>query len=188
MRKYINKQTIIAFLLGAILFSIVPVSATIEEYICYKADYKLLINGVEYKNEDLPILNYKGNTYGPLRSMLEAAGFTVNWNAELKQAEAKLESKKESEVVPMEKANLTPDGIAFVIKDDGIKYVRLMDIGRRYQDRKINFKISTANENQSPDIYDMYEGDKIIFQGIECDKFSITYDYYVEILMPILQQ
>lgn len=85
MRKY--KQFIFGFLVGAMLFSIAPVSAAIEEYLCYKADYKVMINGSEYISEDLPILNYKGNTYAPFRSILEKAGLNVAWNAELGQAE-----------------------------------------------------------------------------------------------------
>jgi hypothetical protein len=85
MKKY--KQFVIGFLVGAILFSIAPVSAAIEEFICYKADYKVTINGSEFISEDLPILNYKGNTYAPFRPILEKAGLNVNWNAELGQAE-----------------------------------------------------------------------------------------------------
>jgi hypothetical protein len=85
MRNY--KQFVLGFLVGAMLFSIIPISATIEEYICYKADYKVMINGEEYISEDLPVLNYKGNTYAPFRSILEKAGLNVAWNAELNQAE-----------------------------------------------------------------------------------------------------
>lgn len=81
------KKFMLGFLVGAILFSLAPVSAAIEEFICYRADYKVIINGEEYISEELPILNYKGNTYAPFRSILEKAGLDVNWNAELGQAE-----------------------------------------------------------------------------------------------------
>lgn len=74
-------------IVGALIFTIIPVSAVIEEFICYRADYKVMINGKEYTHDTLPILNYKGNTYAPFRSVLEAAGLKVNWNAELGQAE-----------------------------------------------------------------------------------------------------
>ncbi len=85
LRKY--KQLIIGIIIGVAIASALPVSAAIERYICYKADYKVIVNGTEYTNPDLPILNYKGNTYAPFRSILEAAGLSVNWNAELGQAE-----------------------------------------------------------------------------------------------------
>lgn len=81
------KKFIAGFLVGAILFSLAPVSAAIEEFICYRADYKVIVNGSEYINTDLPILTYKGNTYAPFRSILEKAGLNVAWNAELGQAE-----------------------------------------------------------------------------------------------------
>ncbi|MDF2889798.1 MAG: hypothetical protein K0R80_165 [Clostridia bacterium] len=85
MKKY--KHFVIGFLVGAMLFSIIPASAAIEEFLCYKADYKVMVNGSEYISEELPILNYKGNTYAPFRGILEKAGLNVNWNAELGQAE-----------------------------------------------------------------------------------------------------
>jgi hypothetical protein len=85
VRKY--KQFVIGVIVGAMLFSAVPIGAAIEEFICYRADYKVMINGEEYVSEDLPVLNYKGNTYAPFRSILEKAGLNVAWNAELGQAE-----------------------------------------------------------------------------------------------------
>jgi hypothetical protein len=81
------KKFIMGFLTAALLFTAIPVGAAIEEYICYRADYKVMVNGTEYISDDLPILNYKGSTYAPFRSILEAAGLNVNWNAELRQAE-----------------------------------------------------------------------------------------------------
>lgn len=82
MRKFF-----LGLIVGALIFSIIPVYAAIEEYICYKADYKVVVRGIVYSDPELPILNYKGNTYVPMRGILEAAGLSVNWNAELGQAE-----------------------------------------------------------------------------------------------------
>ena len=45
-----------------------------------------MINGTEFNASDYPILNYNGSTYAPFRAMLEAAGMSVNWNAQLGQA------------------------------------------------------------------------------------------------------
>lgn len=106
------KKFVLGFIVGALLFTALPIGAAIEEYICYKADYKVMVNGVEYISEDLPILNYKGYTYAPFRSILEAAGLNVNWNAELRQAEVTLPEVKEdvsmNESVPLNKYGL-PD-------------------------------------------------------------------------------
>lgn len=81
------KKFILGVIVGGLIFGSVPLAAAIEEYICYKADYKVVINGKTYEDAELPILSYKGNTYAPLRSMLSAAGLNVNWNTELGQAE-----------------------------------------------------------------------------------------------------
>jgi hypothetical protein len=78
---------IIGFFVCALMIGVMPIKAAIEEYICYKADYKVVVNGAEYANPDLPILNYKGNTYAPFASILKTAGLNVTWNADLKQAE-----------------------------------------------------------------------------------------------------
>ena len=86
MKKRIPKQFLTGFIIAAIIFSAIPIKAAIEEYICYKANYKVMINGVEFIDPDLPILNYKGSTYGPFRAMLETAGMTVSWNAQLGKA------------------------------------------------------------------------------------------------------
>jgi len=105
LTKY--RQLIIGVCIGSILFSIFPIKAAIEEYICYKADYRVMINGKEYKDPDLPILNYKGYTYAPLRSMLEAAGLNINWNAELGIAEITTPEPEKNE--PSKETNTTPD-------------------------------------------------------------------------------
>jgi hypothetical protein len=81
------KKIILGIVIGVIIASVLPVSATIEEFLCYKADYRVMIDGKEYNDPDRPILNYKGSTYAPLRSMLEFAGMNVAWNAELGMAE-----------------------------------------------------------------------------------------------------
>lgn len=86
-KKWFNKQTVSAFILGVLVFSALPVKAAIEEFICYKADYKLVIYGQEFNDPDLPLMNYKGYTVGSVRKILEAARIPITWNAELKQAE-----------------------------------------------------------------------------------------------------
>lgn len=80
------KKMLTGIIIGVLLMSVMPVKAAIEEFILYKADYSLVIQNTEYADEELPLLNYKGNTYAPVRSVFEAAGLNVNWNAEMKQA------------------------------------------------------------------------------------------------------
>lgn len=73
MKRY---RQFIAGLIVGVMLSIIPISAAIEEFICYRADYKVMINGSEYVNEELPILNYNSNAYYP-EVLLEAAGLDV---------------------------------------------------------------------------------------------------------------
>ena len=86
MKKRVIKQFFVGFIMAAIIFSTIPIKAAIDEYICSKANYKVMINGTEFNASDYPILNYNGSTYAPFRAMLEAAGMSVNWNAQLGQA------------------------------------------------------------------------------------------------------
>jgi hypothetical protein len=86
--KKLFQGIIIGFMACALLIGFTPIRAAIEEYICYKADYKLIINGQEFNDPDIPLLNYKGNTLAPVKKVFEAAGISVTWNAELGQAEA----------------------------------------------------------------------------------------------------
>jgi hypothetical protein len=138
------KQLIIGLIIGFIVASILPVGAAIQEYICYKADYRVMINDVEFVSPDLPILSYKGNTYAPIRPMLEAAGLNINWNAELGQAEITPKTI-ESEVDTMagtaiqyDELTGLPVGAEYVENEkDGVKYKTI-----RYND---SIFISTAD-------------------------------------------
>ena len=75
-------KSIISFLICFISVTVCIFAAPVQAAETYKlsiANYKVIISGSEYKDEDLPILNYQGNTYAPMRSMLEAAGLKVDF-------------------------------------------------------------------------------------------------------------
>jgi hypothetical protein len=78
MKKY--KQLFIGILIGAILFNIVPTFAnTFKQYITYESSFPLYVNGKEVKL-DLPILNYNGTTYIPLRNISDILGVPLNFD------------------------------------------------------------------------------------------------------------
>ena len=82
MKKYFNKQTIVAFILGALIFSSIPASAAIQEYLLYQSEVKLVVDGVETSNPDLPILVYKGYNYIPaaaFRDICSKIGVAFQW-------------------------------------------------------------------------------------------------------------
>lgn len=75
-------------LAGCLLMAAAPVMAdTIKQYVLVKAAYPIQVNGTIYGNEALPVLNYEGSTYIPLRATGDLLGATVAWNPELKRAE-----------------------------------------------------------------------------------------------------
>lgn len=104
----INKYShlLIGFVLGATLCSIIPVKAAIEQYILTKADYKVEIQGKEYKDAENPILTKDGVTYAPLRSMLTAAGLDIGWDEG--RGVASVKSKSNIEITPTPTTSPTP--------------------------------------------------------------------------------
>ena len=93
------KKFVLGFLVGALIFSIIPVSAAVQEYVLQKSDCKLIINGKEYANKELPMLNYKGYNYIPadsFRQICEQIGAKFEWVNETKEIRIdKAESKTE---------------------------------------------------------------------------------------------
>jgi len=118
VKKY--KQFVIGVIVGAMLFSIAPVSAVIEEFILYRADYKLVINGVEFNDPEVPLMNYKGYTVGSVRKIFEAAGIPIIWNTELGQAEVTLSGNNE-QTIDLEKwippIRFAKEGVKITLND-----------------------------------------------------------------------
>jgi hypothetical protein len=112
------KHLFLGFVIGAVIFSAIPIKAAIEEYVLYKADYKIMVDGNEYADQELPILNYKGNTYIPLRKVSDLLGVKLNWNAELGQAEI---------------TKTTIEGVnTMETQTTTIKFTSLREIGMKY--------------------------------------------------------
>jgi len=62
------------------------------EYLLTPAGYPIYIEGKEFKNTDLPILNYEGNTYVPLKAVGDLTGVDVKWNEKAKKVEIQKKS------------------------------------------------------------------------------------------------
>lgn len=65
----------------------IPTFATIQEFILQKITYPILVDGEEYTNDELPILNYNNRTYLPLSTIGEMLDSKIVWNNELKRVE-----------------------------------------------------------------------------------------------------
>lgn len=205
MFKY--KQLIIGFIIGAVMFSLAPVSAAIEEFILYKTDYKIMIDGKEYISVDKPILNYQGTTYGPLRPMLEAAGLNVEWNVSLSQAEVtappQAQSTIESEVMtlpetPAEQITQTPDGITQIDTWEDKQYIGTLYVRNRIRENGYDFVKIRSTSSQSPLTYGTYNTNwQIIKNGeIILDNIPIIFiygydaveiNYYINTVLPLIK-
>lgn len=81
------KNFAVGVLVGALLMvSAYAGAAAVNEYLLIKADYPIYVDGELYES-NLPVLNYQGNTYAPLRAVSELLNVKIFWNAELHRVE-----------------------------------------------------------------------------------------------------
>jgi hypothetical protein len=78
----------IGLLAGSVLmFTISSFAATVKHYMLVESSYPIYVNGQTYTSTDLPVLNYNGSTYIPMRAVGEVLGASVHWNEALRRAE-----------------------------------------------------------------------------------------------------
>jgi hypothetical protein len=81
------KGLILGIIIGAVLM--LPVSSfasSLTQYILVKAQYPIMVDDNLYEG-DLPILNYDGSTYVPLRTLSDLLNVNIFWNETLRQVE-----------------------------------------------------------------------------------------------------
>ena len=81
------KGLAIGIVIGAL--SMLPVTSladSIAQYLLVDAKYPIMVDDTLYEG-DLPILNYEGYTYVPLRTMSELLNVNIFWNDTLKRVE-----------------------------------------------------------------------------------------------------
>ncbi len=81
------KGLILGIIIGAVLM--LPVSSfasSLTQYILVKAQYPIMVDDNLYEG-DLPILNYNGSTYVPLRTLSDLLNVNIFWNETLRQVE-----------------------------------------------------------------------------------------------------
>lgn len=77
------------FVIGLLFASVLVANTlanTVKEYVLVPALYPILVNGTQYQGE-LPILNYEGHTYIPLRVTTNLLGAGIDWNEGSRQVE-----------------------------------------------------------------------------------------------------
>lgn len=83
MKKFVIGISVgVIFALGTTVFA-----ESIKQYILKEASYPIIVNGIEYQDNELPILNYEGSTYVPLAKLGDLTGVDYAWNGDLRQVE-----------------------------------------------------------------------------------------------------
>ncbi|WP_168121176.1 Gmad2 immunoglobulin-like domain-containing protein [Paenibacillus sp. HB172176] len=81
MKKH--KGFLIGLLAGCLLMMAAPAMAsTLKSYMLSDTTYPIKVNGAAYEQEELPMMNYNGHTYVPLKAVGDLLNAGVDWNEE----------------------------------------------------------------------------------------------------------
>jgi hypothetical protein len=161
-KKMFNKQTLIAFVLGGLMFSSIPVFAETIQYVFTQSNCKLIIDGKEYSNPDIPVTLYlkDQSNYAPLAVIRDIClklnipfeydnttkeiNITTTRKEEIVLSETvtSIETTTTTETITTEPTNnlitYEEDGLT-IVELDNVKYIRLNSLDEKL--RSINYKI-----------------------------------------------
>lgn len=183
-----NKQLLIGFLLGAIVFSVIPTSATVQEYILQKSSHKIVVDGQEIINKDLPMLYMNpGYNYIPVATFREICD----------KLDTKVEWIEKTNEIRIDTGKNTPDFRAITIRDDrymgsdfemiivdNIEYVALREV---YENINSKYVFEVLPDK----IISLVHKDKVLIESIPYriinNKTHVEYTYLTDVILPLVK-
>lgn len=123
------KKFILGFLCATLLLGAPKAIASVQDIIVQKANFDVLIDGQAYDG-DLPVLNYGGNTYIPLRTFADMIGSAVKWDGENVQVKTPFDTPVNNSFLPNDEkiAFINYKGMDAIIYNDYFTYVSINDL------------------------------------------------------------
>ena len=173
LKKYLNKQAIIAFISGGIIMTTATgIAAT--SYVVTENKFPILVNGIKM---DIDALNINGSTYLKLSDFGKVNNSRIIFNSKTKSIEIG---------EPKNQPIATPDGIKPIDRySDGQYYIGIAPINKHIQPKGyvINYLLSEQK-------YQLFKDKELIIDEIPTKKEygydAIGYDYYVKNIMPLV--
>ncbi len=197
------RQFLIGFLVGALLFGTIPVGAAVQEYILTKSETKIIVDGTEFADDSLPILNYKGYNYIPaaiFKGICAKLGLSFEWVGEKKEikistgkgevsmANSTTLASGVSATSSANKTKTTSDGL-MIYSIDGREYVAMRNICDKYN--KFTFGVSEQSASEKKMALKLRDGSKELISNMPTMIYNgmtyVTIDYYKSIILPLIQ-
>lgn len=204
-----KKSFILGFLTAALLLSALPIGAAVQEYILKPSTAKLVVDGVEVKDEKLPVLYLEpGYNYIPaatFRAICDKieVGFQYDDKASTIKIDTKVEKSEAGETVKEGNSmsetieylssisNLTKSGDEETFVSDGVKYITGPSLNTILY--KSKFKL-VANLNGSS--IQVLETGLLVLDNIplrlykdnkDNERACFEYDYYLNTILPLIK-
>ena len=189
-----KKSFVLGFLLATLLFSAIPVGAAVQEYILTSTASKLVVDGVEVKNDTLPMMSYNGYNYIPASSfkqICDKIGVGFEWDNTAKSIEIDTSvTTTETTIastggdIVSDKITQTPDGIK-VFQHEEQNYINWLDLRKKCESLGIQFNIKDGKFNfKNPDGSILCSINLFTIWQVND---SAKYDDYVNNVLPLLQ-
>lgn len=180
MKKLISTISVLFIIL---LFSTTTFADSVKEFLLTKSNYPVYVNGEKYTNNDLPILNYEGTTYVPLKEVGNMLNISVKWNERSNQVEIGKSSTKTSTAIEIFDVD-SLYGHEAIAKYKGKTYLKMIYAAYKYDLDLVGYDINTKVVDFGTVEMDVQHlinvGDAVEYQGsvfIDEDVFNELYEY-----------